>query len=218
MTTPKTPRDVLSFWFGEPARDVEALKAKMRRWFGADPELDETIERAFGREIEAALEGKLDAWRKEPKGWLALVILLDQLTRNAYRGDPKTHAGDAQARELTRKALEDGSLRALPFEERHFALMPLLHAEDLDSQARFAEELTLLLETVPAELKPIYESAREQSEKYTEIIRRFGRFPHRNALLGRRSTPEEEAFLVDWQAKAAPQTAREMGFASKPHT
>jgi uncharacterized protein (DUF924 family) len=194
----KTPGDVLAFWFGEPAQDVDQLKAKMKRWFGGGPELDATIKREFGAEIDAAVEGKLDAWLAEPKGWLALVVLLDQFTRNAYRGDAKTHAGDARAVKLTKEALERGELRALPLEERHFALMPLLHAEDAECQALFAKEIAALVTDAPAALRPGYSGGVEQSQKYSDIIRRFGRFPHRNKILGRQSTPEEEEFLKDW--------------------
>jgi uncharacterized protein (DUF924 family) len=211
----KTPGDVLAFWFGEPARDFASLQAKLKRWFRGGPELDAEVKRDFGVEIDAAIEGKLDAWLGEPKGWLALLVLLDQLTRNAYRGDPKTHAGDARAVKLALEALDNGKLHALPLEERHFALMPLLHAEDPICQARYRKEFATFMKDVPDAFRPIYESGIEQGEKYSEVIRRFGRFPHRNKLLGRQSTPEEEAFLSDWMEKAAPKIAREMGIGPK---
>jgi uncharacterized protein (DUF924 family) len=200
----RPPRDVLQFWFGEPARDLDGLRAKVRRWFVGGPDMDHAVRNEFGAEIEAALAGRLDAWLGEPKGWLALILVLDQLTRNAYRDEPKMYAGDARAVELTLGALADRRVRALPLEERHFALMPLLHAEDTACQARFAEEVDAHIADTPDALKPFFASALEQSRKYSEIIRRFGRFPHRNAILGRRSTPEEEAFLVDWAQKARP--------------
>jgi uncharacterized protein (DUF924 family) len=211
----KTPGEVLAFWFGEPPKDAEELKTKLRRWFGGGPTLDAEIKREFGAEIDAAVEGKLDAWLAEPKGWLALLVLLDQFTRNAYRGDPKTHAGDARAVKLTLDALEAGRLHALSIQERHFALMPLLHAEDSACQARYREEYAKLMKDVPEPLRHLYSSGQEQGEKYGEIIRRFGRFPHRNALLGRKSTPEEEEFLKDWSERAAPNAAREIGLGPK---
>ncbi len=211
-----TPGDVLAFWFGEPAHDRAQLEAKMKRWFGGGPELDAEVKRRFGEDIDAAIEGNRDAWLAEPKGWLALLVVLDQLTRNAHRGDAKTHAGDARAVKLAMEALDDGRLHALPLQERHFALMPLLHAEDATCQARYREEYAKFMKDVPDELRPIYESGLEQGEKYSEVIRRFGRFPHRNKLLGRQSTPEEEEFLKDWSEKAAPKAAREMGIAPKP--
>lgn len=191
----KTPGDVLSFWFGVPARTSDELKEKMKRWFSGGPEVDAEVRRQFLPAIDAAIDGKLDAWLAEPKGWLALLILLDQLARNAFRGDARTHAGDARALRLTEDALAKGTLRALPPEERHFAMMPLLHAEDLAHQARFAEEHDAFFETVPEAFRPIYAAGGAQSKKYIDIIRRFGRFPHRNAILGRPSTPEEIEFL-----------------------
>ncbi len=206
----KTPGDVLTFWFGEPAKDAEELKTKLRRWFGGGPALDAEIKQKFGAEIDAAVEGKLDAWLAEPKGWLGLLILLDQFTRNAYRGDPKTHAGDARAVKLTLDALESGRLHALPIQERHFALMPLLHAEDVACQARYREEFAKFMRDVPEPLRPFYAGGIEQGEKYGDVIRRFGRFPHRNALLGRKSTPEEEAFMKDWLEKAPPKISRDL--------
>ena len=209
----KTPGEVLAFWFGEPAQNLEQLKPKMKRWFGGGPEFDADVKKRFGADIDAAVEGKLDAWLAEPKGWLALLILLDQFTRNAYRGDPKTHAGDARAVKLTLEALENGQLHALPLQERHFALMPLLHAEDAACQARYVAEYAKFMKDVPDALRPIYDSGVEQGEKYGEIVRRFGRFPHRNKLLGRTSTPEEEEFLKDWNERAAPKAARELGIA-----
>jgi uncharacterized protein (DUF924 family) len=207
----KTPGDVLAFWLGEPARDLESLKKKIVLWFRGGPELDATIKRDFGAEIDAAIEGKLDAWLAEPKGWLALLVVLDQFTRNAFRGDAKTHAGDARAVKLTKAALESGELRRLPIEERHFALMPLLHAEDPECQALYAKEIAALVADAPEALRPFFAGGLEQSQKYSDIIRRFGRFPHRNKILGRTSTPEEEEFLKDWFEKAAPKIAREMG-------
>jgi uncharacterized protein (DUF924 family) len=206
-----TPGDVLSFWFGEPAQNLDQLKTKMKRWFGGGPDFDADVKRRFGADIDAAVEGRLDAWLAEPKGWLAVLILLDQFTRNAYRGDAKTHTGDARAVKLTLEALENGKLHTLPLQERHFALMPLLHAEDATSQARYVVEYAKFIKDVLEELRPIYESGLEQGAKYSDIIRRFGRFPHRNKLLGRQSTPEEEEFLKDWSEKAAPKAARELG-------
>ncbi len=206
----KTPNDVLAFWFGEPPNTADELKAKIRRWFMGGSEVDAAIKQSFGETVDAALVGELDGWLAEPKGWLALLVVLDQFTRNCFRGDARTHAGDARAVKLATNALESGALDALPMQERHFALMPLLHAEDAACQARYHAEYEKFMAAVPEAFRPLYESGREQGEKYAEIIRRFGRFPHRNAILGRKSTPEEESFLVDWEQKRAPKIAREL--------
>jgi uncharacterized protein (DUF924 family) len=211
----KTPGDVLAFWFGDPPKTIDDLKKKLRKWFGGGPEVDGEIKRDFGDAVDAAIDGKLDAWLAEPTGWLAQLVVLDQFTRNCFRGDARTHAGDARAEKLTLEALEKGSLHAQPMQERHFALMPLLHAEDADCQARYRAEFPKFLADVPEEFRPFFGAGTEQGEKYGEIIRRFGRFPHRNAILGRTSTPEEIAFLADWEKKRAPQIARDLGIDKK---
>ena len=205
----KTPGDVLAFWFGEPSKTPDELKAKLKKWFQGGPAMDEATKSAFGEETEAAIHGKLDAWLAEPKGWLALLIVLDQFTRNIYRSDARTHAGDARAEELCVAALERGELHALPLEERHFALMPLLHSENAEHQARYRVEQAKLMNDVPEAFRFFYAAGIEQGAKYSEIIRRFGRFPHRNAILGRTSTPEEIEFLKDWADKRAPTAAKE---------
>jgi uncharacterized protein (DUF924 family) len=209
----KTPGDVLSFWFGDAPTTSDDLKAKMKKWFLGGAEMDEATKRELGAETEAALGGKLDAWLALPerdKGWLALLIVLDQLTRNIYRNDARTHAGDARAQKLCIEALDNGKLHALPMQERHFALMPLLHSESAEHQARYQIEYAKFMSDVPETFRHIYSGGVEQGEKYADIIRRFGRFPHRNVILGRTSTKEEEDFLVDWADKRAPKVAREL--------
>lgn len=205
----KTPGDVLSFWFGEPAATADEMKAKLKKWFQGGPAMDDATKREFGDETEGAIHGKLDAWLAEPKGWLALLIVLDQFTRNIYRNDARTHAGDARAEQLCLAALDRGELHALPLQERHFALMPLLHSENADHQARYQVEFAKLMNDVPEMFRFFYSAGIEQGRKYSDIIRRFGRFPHRNAILGRTSTPEEIEFLKDWADKRAPQVAKE---------
>ena len=202
-----SPKDVLDFWFGEPAKDPEALKAKLKRWYQGGPEVDRAIVTQFGDDVRDALGGGRDAWLAEPKGWLALLIVLDQFTRNVFRNDPKTHDGDPRARELARAALERGETRKLPLEERNFALMPFCHSENLEDQERFGVEIRALVADAPDALKPLFSLGVEQSDKYTDIIKRFGRFPHRNDLLGRTMTVSEMEFLVDWEKKRAPRGA-----------
>lgn len=210
----KTPADVLAFWFGDPPKTADDMRAKLKKWFQGGPEMDEATKREFGAETEAAIEGHLDAWLAEPprneKGWLALLIVLDQFTRNIYRNDARTHAGDARAQKLCLDALERGELHALPLQERHFALMPLLHSENAEHQARYQIEFAKLMNDVPEVFRFFYSAGIEQGKKYAEIIRRFGRFPHRNAILGRTSTPEEIEFLKDWEQKRAPQVAKDV--------
>jgi uncharacterized protein (DUF924 family)/glutathione S-transferase len=200
--------EVLEFWFGCAAATEADVMAKAKRWFNGGEILDTEVKARFGETIEAALAGKLDDWATTPRGRLALVILLDQLTRNAFRGDARTYAGDTKAQRLATEALETGLDAPLSTIERAFLSMPLLHAEDVGLQRRSLE----LAQRIAASAPPLHAKGSamhlEQAEKYLAVVTRFGRFPHRNAILGRRSTPEEQAFLVDWAERAPPQGAR----------
>jgi uncharacterized protein (DUF924 family) len=202
-----TPEQVLDFWFGEPASTEAEVMAKAQRWFNGSQTMDSDIRVRFGDTIEAALAGKLDAWASTPRGRLALVIVLDQLTRNALRGQARTFAGDSKAQELALDAFDTGLDESLSTLERIFLSMPLLHAEDRALQRRSAE----LARRIAASAPPLYAKGFamhiEQADKYLAVVTRFGRFPHRNATLGRPTTPEEEAFLLDWADKAAPRGA-----------
>lgn len=203
MTT--TIDEVIDFWFGEPAHDEDAVLAKVRRWFGGGDDVDRELRERFGAAVEAALAGALDGWADTMRGRLALVLLLDQLTRNCFRGDARTYAGDPKARALVLEAFDRGLDRELGFAERIFLSMPLLHSEELAHHERLAELSPSLTGDPPPGWARFAAMNREQTVKYLDIIRRFGRFPHRNALLGRTSTPDEEAFLADWAERAAPQ-------------
>jgi uncharacterized protein (DUF924 family) len=197
--------DVLGFWFGkEPAADAAELGVKVKRWYAGGPDEDEAIRARFADTVERALAGELDSWTATARGRLALVLLLDQMTRSLYRGSARAFAGDARAHRLATAMLDDGSLRELNHEERHFVYMPLLHAEDAASLDRYNEAFPASLATVPDWARPILGDGAEQGIKYREVLRRFGRFPHRNAALGRTSTPEESEFLKTWEQQAPP--------------
>jgi uncharacterized protein (DUF924 family) len=175
--------DILRFWFGPPPH------AARPEWFRKDPAFDEAIRARFGAAIEAALGGAYRDWAATPQGALARVILLDQFTRNAFRDAPRAFAGDGDALATAEAAVAAGFDRALDRFERTFLYLPFEHAEDAAAQERsLALFGALAAETgEPGNL--------EWAEKHAAIIRRFGRYPHRNAVLGRASTPEEAAFL-----------------------
>ncbi|HZO17155.1 MAG TPA: DUF924 family protein [Polyangiaceae bacterium] len=199
-----TPEEILQFWFGEPARDANDVMDKLRRWFRGGAEIDADVRERFGAAVEAALAGELDGWALEARSRLALVLLLDQFTRNVYRGDPRTHAGDEKAQELALDAFDRGLDRTLSYVERVFLSMPLIHSEHLSRQRRVDEIVAQMTPEAPPECGQMAAMHAEQTAKYTAIIARFGRFPHRNELLGRISTPEEEEFLKDWEQKGPP--------------
>jgi uncharacterized protein (DUF924 family) len=201
----RTPEDVLDFWFGgEPPTDEAALMAKVKRWYRGGPEMDREVTERFGGTVEAALRGELDGWADRPRSRLALIIVLDQFTRNVLRDQARMYAGDGHAQRLATDAFDRGWDRELAYVERLFLVMPLVHAEDVELQRR---SVTIAKELAPQAQPPWDRMAGmhlEQSAKYLGIIERFGRFPHRNALLGRETTEAEIEFLKDWSGKQAP--------------
>jgi uncharacterized protein (DUF924 family) len=196
--------EVLEFWFEAPAADAGALRRKMKRWFAGGAEVDREIRERFATLVERAVGGGCGEWADAPRGRLALVLVLDQLTRTVYRDDRRMVAGDARAQALAVEALEQGLDRTLEPVERNFLLMPLVHAEDLALQERAVAEMERLVADAPAWQRPVLSMGIEQSRKYRDVIARFGRFPHRNAVLGRASTPDEERFLRDWKQRQPP--------------
>jgi uncharacterized protein (DUF924 family) len=177
-------RSVLDFWFrGENGTD---LSAQRKVWFEKDAAFDKAIADGFTAAYERARDGALDALQESPEGCLALVILLDQFPRNLFRGDPRTFATDARARALARHAVDRGFDQQLPAAARMFLYLPFEHSEDLDDQHRCCA----LIEAMGNEELLKY------AVKHRDIIARFGRFPHRNAVLGRTTTDEEATFLT----------------------
>jgi uncharacterized protein (DUF924 family) len=181
------PADVLDFWFG----DGDSVDP---RWFKRSDAYDREIAAHFGAAVPAALAGGLDRWAGTTDGALALILLLDQFTRNLHRGTPQAFAGDAQALALSRRLVATGEHLRLPPLRRWFAYMPLEHAEDLALQALCVQ----LFEALAADAGSHREAlagALDYARRHHDVIARFGRFPHRNAILGRASSAEEAAFL-----------------------
>jgi uncharacterized protein (DUF924 family) len=203
-----SPDEVLEFWFGAPASDESQVMAKIRRWYQGGPDMDREVLARFGASVDAAMRGDLDAWAETARGRLALVLVLDQFTRNAFRNQARMYAGDAHAQRLALEAFDGGSARELSFVEQLFLSLPLLHSETLEHQRRESAIARELAEIAPPAYRKMSGMHLEQAAKYLQIIERFGRFPHRNAILGRVSTDEEVAFLADWAEKAPPSGAR----------
>ena len=178
---------ILDFWFlppGEPGH-----RTSRPEWFRKDAAFDLLIRQRFGDQIERALAGGLLEWDDEPRGALARIILLDQFTRNAFRDTPRAFAGDSLALAAALALVGAGSDRQLAPVERWFVYLPLEHAEDLAIQ----ERSVALFNALAAE--PGMEGIVEYAVRHRDIVARFGRFPHRNRILGRASTPEEDEFL-----------------------
>ena len=179
---------VLDFWFLPPDHPGHG-QARME-WFRKDDGFDVLIRARFGALIDAAIAGGLGEWDATPHGALARLIVLDQFTRNVYRGTPRAFAGDAWALALAVAMTQQGLDQQLPPMLRAFVYLPFEHAEDLAMQARAVELFQRL-----AQAQPGFESMLDYAERHQEVIARFGRFPHRNAILGRTSTPQELEFL-----------------------
>jgi uncharacterized protein (DUF924 family) len=189
--------DVLSFWFGAAGDSPEA---RMKRWFMPDPAFDAAIRTRFGDLIEEAAAGRLTGWPATARGALALVIVLDQFPRNVFRGTSGAFAHDWKALQVARTAIADGHDRELGFLERMFLLLPFEHAEDRETQVEsVAAYEALHAEAVAAGAPPgelaTLAGAVDYAHRHKVIIDRFGRYPHRNALLERTSTGEEVEFL-----------------------
>ena len=185
------PDDVLDFWFG----DGEPL-ANSKAWYTKSDSFDATCAERFGAAIDEAMAGKLDAWKGSPRGRLAMIVLLDQLSRNVHRGKPRSFAQDPAALAIANEALAAGDDGAHDRIRASFLLMPFMHAEDMANQRRCIEGFAALAraETDP-ERRAFLENGEEYARKHAEIIERFGRFPYRNGILGRTSTYEEVEFL-----------------------
>lgn len=187
---------LLEFWFDVDTSDAEALKRQTRRWFAGTGELDREIRARFGPLALAAAEGRLDGLADSPRGRLALIILLDQLPRSLHRGTPAAFAQDPKALALCLDGMKLGQLDALEPIQRVFFCMPLQHAESRQIQALAVETFRALAAADgPEALTAALEGFADYAVAHRDIIERFGRFPHRNRILGRPSTDAELAFL-----------------------
>src|SRR5574337_13555 len=181
------PQEVLAFWF-DPAHAAY--------WFAASAQFDAQIRRRFGQAVEAAMQGDLDDWTASPDSWLALLILLDQFPRNLYRDDARAWSSDVKAQRIAWSGLDDAFDQSLPPLQRVFAYLPLEHAEDRRLQQRSVLLFEALHAEVPPEQRERHAVFVDYARRHRDVIARFGRFPHRNAVLGRTNTPEEASYLA----------------------
>lgn len=189
-------QDLLHWWFGEGVTASEIASEKNRLWFGYRQEQDEVARRRFGERVEQALAGALGDWAETPRGWLALVLLLDQLPRMIHRGTPRAFAGDERALQLVRDGLAHGGDVLLAPIERVFIYLVLEHAENLALQDLAVTQFGTLCDIASVDERPVFEGFLDYAERHRQVIARFGRFPHRNAVLGRLSSEAERAFLA----------------------
>ena len=176
MSSPLTPHDIITFW----------RSAGPDKWYAKDDTFDQELRDRFMDTWEAARDGKLGAWQESDDGALALLIVLDQFPRNMFRNDARAFSTDALARSVATRAIAEGRDRRIEQEMRAFMYLPFEHSEDITDQERSI-----------ALFKSLSADSLKWAELHADIIREFGRFPHRNAVLGRATTPEEAAFLND---------------------
>lgn len=180
-----TVREVLDFWF-----DDDPTVFRQQRWFQGQDTLDALMKTRFAGTLNVALSGLFDRWAQSAEGALALVIVLDQFSRNIHRGTPRAFAGDEKARRIARGAIESFQDRALTPVQRVFLYLPFEHSEDMEDQDRSARLFS------PLAVYPQLAECVTSAYAHRSVIAQFGRFPHRNAILGRESTPAELVYLA----------------------
>jgi uncharacterized protein (DUF924 family) len=186
---PARARTLLDFWFGAPEDPLREHHREV--WFKSTPEFDAAVRENFLADYEAAGAAALATWEETPLGALALVLLLDQVPRNAFRGTPQAYRTDPAARAAADRALTRGFDQSVPPRWRIFFYLPFVHSEDIADQRR----ALALAAALPPD--PDHPQAGRHGHRHHDVVLRFGRFPHRNAILGRQSTPEELAYLAE---------------------
>jgi uncharacterized protein (DUF924 family) len=190
-----SPDAILDYWFGDAAAATQIAAQQSKLWFGKTVERDREIAERFGATFDAASAGKLAHWAEQPRGRLALIIVLDQFPHHIHRATPQAFSQDDKALALTLGAMESGADRALRPIERVFVYLPLQHAEALAMQdialARYGE----LCAAADASERALFDAYLDYARKHQAVVAHFGRFPHRNEILGRSSSAEEIEFL-----------------------
>lgn len=193
----KRINEILAFWFKEQELSAPQIDRRMDKWFGEDPVFDHEIAKQFSNDVERACQGKLDHWAADPHGRLALILLIDQFRRNIYRNTAKAFSMDRLALKLCVEGAMEKKDKGLTPIQKVFFYMPLQHAESPKVQAKSVELFNRLAEAVSPTYHETFLTVAQFAELHKDIIDQFGRFPHRNRLLGRANTPEEEEYLAD---------------------
>ncbi|MGE0860591.1 MAG: DUF924 family protein [Gammaproteobacteria bacterium] len=191
-----TAEHVLATWFEDFNDEPAVVERHLARWFSVDPAYDAHLRQTLGPACEHALAGGYQSWSDNADGRLALIVLLDQVTRNIHRGTARAFAGDARAYALATDAIASGLDRQVGFMRRSFYYMPLEHAEDLGAQQRYLEISLAREREAPPDLLRFVRDYTAAGREHLAVIERFGRFPHRNVALGRGCTAEESAWLA----------------------
>ncbi len=186
---------ILDFWFGPLDDDGLPGKPYREQWFTANRRFDRAMRRRFSSMVLLASEESLDQWRVEPGGALAEILLLDQFSRNIYRRTAMAFGNDPLAQRLAREGVQEGRELTLPAIERAFFYMPYQHAENREIQREGVALYEQLVRTADGRLRDVLNQFHQSACQHADIVERFGRFPHRNQVLGRRSSAAERAFM-----------------------
>jgi|TARA_B100001971_G_scaffold213936_1_gene248943 uncharacterized protein (DUF924 family) len=187
--------EILTFWLGETPDNHETVREKSSIWFAGNRNLDREIRTRFLARLIECMHGELADWQELPRGRLASIILLDQFSRNIHRGSAEAFSQDQLAQELVLRGLKDGDESSLGIVERCFYYLPLHHSERIERQSTVVELFAALLDETPAELRRTVKGFHRGAIEHRDVIERFGRFPHRNQVLRRESTPDEVEYL-----------------------
>jgi len=188
---------IREFWFGKNPDDNATAQQRSKFWWSKNPQVDDEIRQRYLDQVEAVAARKFDSWASSPRGLLALILLTDQFPRHIYRNMPRAFAFDGLARQWCLAGLERGADRKLRPVERVFFYLPLEHSESAEHQDMSVQLFTRLYQEVPTECMDTFRGYLIYALRHRRVIDRFGRFPHRNAILGRESTPEEVEFLKE---------------------
>lgn len=188
---------VLKFWFGRVEETIIPSEHRARIWFGEDPSIDIEIKQNFSKDLEKAITGEYNHWLENPRGQLGLILIYDQFTRHIYRNQPLGFSQDQKALDICLYGIANEHEHNLSLIERVFYYFPLLHSEQIEYQEQSVRAYNLLAELAFSETRIIYESFLKFANHHYTLIRHFGRFPQRNTILGRQSSPEELDYLKE---------------------
>ena len=189
--------EILTFWFGRVEQTVVPSEHRARVWFGEDKKIDAEVKARFGLVLDDAIAGRLADWEETPRGQLALIIVLDQFSRQIYRGTPQAFLQDEKALSVCLKGLREEADHSLSLIERVFYYFPLLHSEKLGHQEQSVRSYSTLVDLAFSETRVIFESFYKFANHHYSLIKRFGRFPQRNTTLERKSTTPEVEYLKE---------------------
>ncbi len=187
--------EILEYWYGDFVTEGSAVDDRFKFWFGKNENADKEIKERFTNDIEQVINNNYRHWLQYPRGRLASIILIDQFCRQIYRGKPEAFKHDHLALKFCIEGIELGHDLILPRPLRYFYYLPLEHSENLQHQYQCVAAYQAMADEAPVQYRHIYTDAIVYAEKHLQIIERFGRFPHRNEIFGRKSTADEIEFL-----------------------